>query len=460
MADATTIPPPASAPLPALTPLAGLVVGEDAGRRGTAKWTAIGLAVLALTFGGSVLWSTLVPLSSAVVAQGAVKVESSRKKIQHPEGGVVRDILVKDGDVVKAGDVLLRMDETRAGAAHGVVQGSRDVATATLARLHAERDDRAGIGFPADLLRRAATDPLLAQTLKAQEALFSARRSARAGEINIVDQQIGALRSEITGLETQRQARQEQVQSLENDLKGLVELDAVGMVEKTKLRALERDISRVRGERDELTSRIASTRTAISEKDLRKFQVRKAFQEDVSAELKKVQSENFELLERESTTKRTLELTELKSPVAGTVTELKVHTAGGVVSPGEVLMEVVPSDDRLSVEARVLPQDIDRVATGQPAGVKVHAFNSRTTPELNASVKYVAADATTDPRTEQSWFLVKVDVPAEEIKRLGAQQRLQPGMQADIFIRTGERTFWGYLMQPLADSFRKAWRER
>jgi HlyD family type I secretion membrane fusion protein len=223
--------------------------------------------------------------------------------------------------------------------------------------------------------------------------------------------------------------------------------------------ASQRDIARVRGERDEIVSRIASINTAISEKNLRKFQVRKSFQEDVTAELKKVQGENFELIERESTTKRTLELTELRSPVAGTVTELRVHTAGGVVSPGEVLMEIVPSDDRLSVEARVLPQDIDRVAIGQATGVKVHAFNSRTSPELNGSVRYVAADATADPRTEMSYFVVKVEVAAEEIARLG-DQRLQPGMQADIFIRTGERTFLGYLMQPLMDSFSKAWRER
>jgi len=440
--------------------MASMVVGEDAARRETAKWTRIGLAILVVTFGGTVLWSTLVPLASAVVAQGAVKVESSRKKVQHPEGGVVKEIRVKEGDIVKAGDVLVQLDETRAGAAHSVVLGSRDVAVATLARLHAERDDKAAIVFPSELADRAASDPLVAQTVKAQESLFNARRIARAGEISILDQQIGSLRSEISGLQTQRTARQEQLSSLEADLKALIALDAQGMVEKTKLRALERDLARVRGERDEIASRIASTNTAISEKNLRKFQVRKSFQEDVTAELKKVHGENFELIERESTTKRTLELTELKAPVAGTVTEMKVHTSGGVVSPGEVLMEIVPSDDKLTVEGRVLPQDIDRVAVGQSTGVKVHAFNSRTTPEINGTVKYVAADATTDPRTEMTYFVVKVEVTAEEVLRLGEQQRLQPGMQADIFIRTGERTFLGYLMQPLVDSFRKAWRER
>ena len=205
---------------------------------------------------------------------------------------------------------------------------------------------------------------------------------------------------------------------------------------------------------------MASTTTAIAEKELKKFQVRKAFQEEVAAELKKTQAENFELIERESATRRTLEQTDIRAPVAGTVTDLKVHTAGGVIGPGEVLMEIVPSADKLVLEAKVLPGDIDRVAIGQATGIKLHAFNQRTTPEVEGRVSYVAADATVDPRNDMSYFVVKVDVSVQELARLGADTRVQPGMQADLFIRTGERTFMGYLLQPLTDSFRKAWRER
>lgn len=442
----------------ASSPLAGMVVGDEAARRSARRWALAGLATLALTFGAAVAWSSLAPLSSAVVAQGIVKVESSRKKVQHPEGGVVKAILVKEGDVVNAGDVLVRIDSTRADAAHGLVVGGRDVAFATLARLQAEREGRASISFPASLMQRAA-EPQVAEAMQTQQSLFNARRSARAGEVNILEEQIGALQGEIEGFESQRRAKNEQIGSLTQDLKSLTELDAVGMVEKTRLRALERELARVRGERDELISRIASTRTAISEKGLRKFQVQKGFQEDVAAELRKAQAEHFDLRERENTTRRTLEQTEIRAPAAGTVTEMKIHTAGGVVLPGELLMEIVPSADRLSIEGRVLPQDIDRVQLGQGAGLKLHAFNSRTTPELNGQLLYVAADASTDPRTELSYFVVKVGISGSELLRLNGE-RLLPGMQVDIFIRTGERTFLSFILQPLSDSMKKAWLER
>jgi HlyD family type I secretion membrane fusion protein len=409
--------------------------------------------------GVGVLWSTLAPLSSAVVGSGVLKVDSSRKRIQHSEGGVVKEILVRDGSIVKAGDVLVRLDETRAGAAHGVVTGGRDMALASLARLHAEREDRPSITFPEELLKRLSNDQV-AQIVRAQESIFAARRSARLGELGILDQQIGALRSEIAGFAAQQRSKNEQVESLMRDLDGLKDLDKVGMVEKTRLRATERDIARLSGERDELASKVAGTRTAISEKELKKFQVRKAFQEDVAAELKKVQAENFELIERESATKRTLELTEVRAPVAGTVTDLKVHTPGGSIGPGEVLLELVPSADRLVVEAKIAPHDIDRVVVGQEAGVKFNAFNARILPELNGTVIYVSPDAMIDARTEQLYFVVKLDVSPTELARLGENNKVQPGMQSDIFIRTGERTFLGYLMQPLTDSFRKAWLER
>ena len=334
--------------------IASMVVGEECAEREARHWTRIGMMLLLCTFGVGVLWSTLAPLSSAVVGSGVLKVDSSRKRIQHSEGGVVKEILVRDGSKVKAGDVLVRLDETRAGAAHGVVTGGRDVALASLARLHAEREDKPSIAFPEELLKRVSNDQV-AQIVRAQESIFAARRSARLGELGILDQQIGALRSEIAGFASQQRSKNEQVESLMRDLDGLKDLDKDGMVEKTRLRATERDIARLSGERDELASKVAGTRTAISEKELKKFQVRKAFQEDVAAELKKVQAENFELIERESATKRTLELTELRAPVDGTVTDLKIHTPGGSIGPGEVLLELVPSADRLVVEAKLRP---------------------------------------------------------------------------------------------------------
>ncbi len=437
---------------------ASLIVGEDKAVADARRWSRIGYAILAGTFGLSIVWSSLAPLSSAVVAQGSVKVDSSRKKIQHPEGGVVKAILVKDGSTVKAGDVLVRLDETKAGAAYGVVKGGREVALAAQARLEAERDERSSIVFPKALTSQA-NEPQIAEILRSQESVFNARRASRIGEVGILERQIGSLRSEIAGLQSQQRSKQEQAASVKAELDGLASLASQGMVEKTKIRTIERDLTRLLGERDELASKVASANTAISEKELKKFQVKKAFHEEVVAELKKVQAENFELIERESATRYTLEQTELRAPVDGTVTDLKIHTAGGVIGPGEVVMEVVPSSDRLIVEGKVLPPDIDRVALGQDVGVKLHAFNARTTPELKGKLSYVSADAVLDPRTEMSYFIVKVTVSADELKRLG-DQKVQPGMQTDVFIITGERTFLGYLFQPLADSFNQAWRER
>lgn len=439
--------------------LASMVVGEQKAAAELRRWWFIGLMVLACTFGVAGVWSTLAPLSSAVVAAGAVKVETDRKKIQHPEGGVVEEIFVRSGSQVKAGDVLVKLDPTKAGSGYGVVRGGRDVALATQARLEAERDGDRSIRWPLALQQRK-DDPQVADTMRAQQALFDARRNSLAGEVGIVNEQIAALRNEITGYESQVRAKREQAASLQRDLDGLADLQARGMVEKTRVRAIERDIARLNGERDEILARIAQARTAITEKELRRFQVRKAFGEEVVAELKKVQAEGFELLEREGAAKRQLELTELRAPVTGTVTDLRVHTAGGVVAPGEVLMEIVPTDDKLIVEARVRPQDVDRVAVGLPAGIKLHAFNTRTTLELPAAVSYVSADAVVDPRSDASWFTVRLEVAADALNDMGEGRQVMPGMQADVFIRTGERTFLRYLMQPLMDSFDKAYRER
>lgn len=438
--------------------LATMVVGEQRATDELRRWWRIGLLVLAGTFGVAGLWSALAPLSSAVVAAGAVKVETDRKKIQHPEGGVVKEILVRSGTRVDAGQVLVRLDATKAGSGFGVVRGGRDVALATQARLEAERDGRA-IRWPTALQDRIG-EPQVAETLRAQQALFDARQSSLAGEVGIINEQIGALRNEITGLESQARSKLSQATSLQRDLDGLAELQAQGMVEKTRVRAIERDITRLNGERDEIVARIAQARTAITEKELRRFQVRKSFSEEVVAELKKVQAEGFELLEREGAARRQLELTELRAPVSGTVTDIRVHTAGGVVAPGEVLMELVPSNDRLIVEAKVRPQDVDRVTVGLPAGIKLHAFNTRTTPELAAVVSYVSADAVVDPRNDMSWFTVRLDVPPQAMAAAGGGRQVMPGMQADVFIRTGERTFLRYMMQPLLDSFDKAYRER
>lgn len=422
------------------------------------KWNVVGMCAIGLFFGGTLAWSTLAPLSTAVVAQGQVKVDSSRKKIQHLEGGVVKEILVRDGDRVSEGQVLVRLDQTRADAAHDVVRDAYLAALAQQARLAAERDDHASVAYPAELLD-ARGEEKVAKIIATQDALFGARRASLAGKLDITDRQIVSLRREVDGLAAQQRAKEEQIASLKAELEGLNALLQSRLVDRTQVRNVERELARLDGERGEHVSQIASVEATIAQKEIEKYQIRDTFHEDVVTDLRRVQSEAFDLAEKEGASRYELEQTEIKAPVAGTVVDVKVHTLGGVIAPGEVLMEVVPANDRLIVEARVNPQDIDRLLEGLEAGVKLAAFERRTTPELNGKVVYVAADATQDERTGATFVVTRVEVPEQEVARLGGQ-KVQPGMIASVFIRTGERSFASYLFTPLVDSFNRAWRER
>ncbi|MCB1938573.1 MAG: HlyD family type I secretion periplasmic adaptor subunit [Rhodocyclaceae bacterium] len=439
-------------------PIDGMVIGERQATAQIRRWQRIGLLILAATFGVVLLWSWLAPLSSAVVATGMVKVDSNRKRIQHQEGGVVKEILVRDGAQVRAGDVLVRLDETRAGASQGVLQTQYDAALALQSRLAAERDQAESITWPAELLARR-DEPATAEVLEAQESQFQARKASLAGQLSILDKQIGAKKSEIYGLAGQRNAKEAQLDSLQTEKAGLDGLMAKGMVEKTKYRNLEREIARVQGERAEHVSEIAAARSLIGEKELQKFQIEKTFHEEVTEELRKVQTDIYDYLQRMDAARFVLEQTELRSPVDGTVTDLRVHTVGGVVTPGEVLLEIVPANDRLIVEARVSPQDVDRVHIGQSAGIKLSAFDQRTLPELDGTVTYLSADIIEDQRSGQGFFLTRVEVPEDQLARLNGLQ-VVPGMMASVFVRTGERTFVEYLLRPITASFDRAWRER
>lgn len=443
---------------PSATRRRDLLIGEARANEELRKWRRIGLAILLGTFGTTVAWSSLAPLASAVVAPGIVKVDSNRKKIQHQEGGVIREIRVRDGDRVRAGELLVRLDETRAGASAGVLQAQYDAALALQARLTAERDRRNDIVWPEELAKRSG-DPTVDELMKAQRTQFAARRESIVGQLEILDKQIAAKRSEIDGLSGQQKAKVAQLASLATELAGLTDLLSKGMVEKTKYRNLEREIAHIEGERAEHASEIAAARSAIGERELQKFQIRKSFHEGVAEELRKVQTQIFDYVQRMDAARFVLAQTELRSPADGVVTELHAHTEGGVVGPGEVIMEIVP-DDRLIIEAKVSPRDVDRIRTGLAAGIKISAFDQRTLPELDGTVSYLSADIIEDPRSGQGYFLTRIEVPERELDRLGSRQKVQPGMLADVFVRTGERTFLEYLIHPIAASFDQAWRER
>ena len=417
----------------------------------------VGLSVVFLFIGSFVAWASLAPLAEAVVASGTIKVDSSRKQIQHLEGGIVKEILVRDGDEVRQGDVLLRLDETRAAASVAILRDGYDAAVAQEARLLAERDQADTIKFPGGLMSRAG-DAKVASIMQSQSALWDARRSALQGEVQILEKQVRQLRDDIAGYEEQITAKNRELSFVRDELGSMRKLQEKGLTGKQRLLELEREAAKLEGERSELKSRISSAETEISRKELEIFQVGKSFRQGVVDELKQVQSEILDLRERLNAAEHVFGQTEVRAPVDGVVVGSGVHTIGGVVSPGATLLELVPANDELIVEARINPQDIDKVRPGLPAGILLTAFNQRNTPELAGEVRYVSADVLQDPQSETFYYVARIEVPEDEVLRLG-DKPLQPGMMADVFVRTGERTMADYLLQPFRDSFRKAWLE-
>jgi HlyD family type I secretion membrane fusion protein len=416
-----------------------------------------GYAVIGFGIFGFIIWAVVTPLASAVIAAGVVKVDTSRKAVQHLEGGVVEEVLVRDGDVVNAGDVLLRLDATRAQAQLSIIRGTYYAGLAQRARLTAERDELKGIKFPAELTV-AQNDPTVAEAMMAQKTLFEARRSSLQGQLEILDQQIVFLRQQIVGLESQQRAKEDQIDILASEIRDLRDLLAQGLTEKTRILALEREHAKMVGERGEHLSQVATAKTQIGETELRKFQLQKSMREEVVADLKQLQTELLDLTERLTSAQYTVDHTDIRAPVNGIVVDLQTHTIGGVIGPGQTVLEIVPLADRLIIEAKVQPQDIEGLQVGLAAGVKLTAYKSRSTPELAGEVVYVAPDIMEDERTGQSYFITRIEVSDEEMARLDGTV-VRPGMMADVFIRTGERTPADYLLQPLTDSFRKAWRE-
>ncbi len=418
----------------------------------------VGIVFGMLVLGGFALWAALVPIASAVIAAGVVKVDSSRKSIQHLEGGIVSEILVDDGDRVEAGQVLVRLDQTRASASKGVLQGSYFNALAQQARLFAERDGLDRIEFPEQLLEQA-DDPRVSGILRTQRELFHARRESHLGQLEILKQQISHLNEDIQGLRAQQKAKRRQVDSINDELVGLNKLLANGMIDRTRVLALQREGAEVEGEYGELTSQIAAARNSIGEKELEQFQLKKTFQEEVATELRQVESDLIDYRERLLAASHTLEQTEIRAPVSGVIVSRGVHTLGGVVAPGEVILELVPSDDHLVIEARISPVDVDNVQVGFDAGVRFSAFNQRTTPELLGNLSYVSADIIENEKTGELYYRAKVVVPEDQLARLDPSKVIQPGMPADVLIRTGERTLFDYIVEPLLVNFRKALRE-
>ena len=417
----------------------------------------VGLGILSLFFGGLVLWGLLAPLSSAAVAPGVVIVDSNRKTVQHLEGGIIRAIQVDNGDTVRAGQVLVRLDDAQAAAGFNQIRGRLDALEALEARLVAERDGLGGIAFPEHLLARRG-DPQVAEILSGQQTIFEQRRRTLAGQTDILNQRVVQLEKEIDSRRAQIAAAKRQSLLISEEIAGVNDLVEKGLERRSRLLALQRQQASLEGQRGEQLGLVARAEQQIGEAELQIISQKNAQMNAVVGELRDIQTQLGDMAERAAAARDVLERREIVSPINGTVVDMKFFTAGGVIGPGEPIMDIVPENDELVIEAQVQPIDIDVVQTGLKAQVTLTAFKQRTTPTLDGRVSYVSADSLTDPRTGLPYFSTRIEIPADEMERLGGLE-LNPGMPAQVMIVTGERTAFQYLFDPLRESMQRAFRE-
>jgi len=418
-----------------------------------------GVLVALVTFGiGG--WASTTELSGAVIAQGVIVVDSSVKKVQHPTGGVVSELRVKEGERVKAGDILVRLDETQTLANATIITKSFDELQARQARLEAERDGADQVGFPGVLLERAKdAKSEAARAIAAERSLFDLRRMARSGQKAQLKERGLQLRNEITGYSGQLEAKQKEVNFVYQELEGVRTLWQKNLVPITRLTALERDTARIEGERSQLSGMIAQAKGKISEIELQTIQIDQDLRTEVGKDLIETRSKISELSERRTAAADQLNRIDIRAPQNGRVHQLAVHTVGGVISPGEQIMLIVPDNDTLAVEVRVTPRDIDQLYIGQSAFLRFAALNQRTTPEIEGDVVLVSADLTEDKRTGTSHYTARVSLKPDQVTRLG-EAKLVPGMPVDVFIQTPGRTALAYLIKPLREQAERALKER
>lgn len=418
----------------------------------------LGLAIVLLLAGGLGGWASTVLISGALIAPGQIVVESNVKKVQHPTGGVVGEVRARDGDVVKAGDIVVRLDDTVTRANLAIVTKNLDAAQARAARLQAEQRGLAKVEFPPELLKRA-DDPDVKALLASETKLFDVRVNGRSGQKAQLKERIQQLNEEIEGLSAQEKAKDQEIALVQNELTGVRELYDKRLVQLSRLTQLERDSARLNGERAQYIASRAQAKGKITETELQIIQVDKDMVSEVSKDLRETNDKIGELIERKVTAEDQLRRVDIRAPQDGMVLQSTVHTVGGVVTAGDTLMLIVPQTDDLQVEAKVNPIDIDKLQVGQKTLLRLSAFNQRTTPELNGVVTRVSPDVTTDQRTGQSYYTIRVSMPPEEVARLG-EVKLIPGMPVEAFVQTGDRTMLSYLMKPLHDQLMRAFRER
>jgi membrane fusion protein, epimerase transport system len=418
----------------------------------------IGMVVIAATFGGLGTWAAVAPLHGAVVAAGQVKVENSRKTVQHLEGGIVSAILVKEGDQVKQGQPLIVLESTQVDAQLNMLRDQLDAELAHAARLTAEKNWQSRINFPAELLQRAK-DTNVAEFMRNETHIFDTKRETLNGEIGLLRGQIEEVKGEMASLEMQIQATEKNIGYLREELTANERLAEKGFVSAPKLLQFKRALSEQDDKRGEYSADISRAKQKSTELQLRISGLRDDYAKQASDELKKSQDQIFDLQERLRVPQDAMKRQSITAPVAGRVVDLRVHTVGGVIGAREPLMDIVPEQRQLIIESRVRVEDIDDLRVGMAAEVRLSAFKARITPLVLAKVIYVSADSLMDEATHTPYYKTNVQVDEKSLKEAGDNIELFPGMPAEVYIITRERTALEYLIQPVTDTLRRSFRE-
>ncbi|QND66579.1 HlyD family type I secretion periplasmic adaptor subunit [Mesorhizobium loti] len=417
-----------------------------------------GTTVVALLVGGMGVWAGTVDISGAVISHGAVVVETSEKKVQHPTGGVVGKIFVRDGDRVRAGDILVQLSDTIPRASLAYVTKNLDELYARKSRLEAERDGVERMTLAPMLVARM-DDPEIAATVASEQRLFELRRTEVSGNKARLRERIEQLGKQIEGYAAQESAKTKEIELIQDELVDIRSLVKMKLTLKSKLTEYEREAARIEGERAQLASSMAQAKGAIAEVELQILQLDKEFSSETGSELREVEAKIAEFEERNVTAEDQLSRIDIRAPASGTVHQSSVHTVGGVISAGEPIMLIVPDTDTLTVEVKAAPQDIDQLLIGQRALLRFTAFNVRTTPETEGVVSMIAADVTRDQHTNEVYYVVRITPDPKDSKKLGPVSLL-PGMPVEAFIRTGDRKVLSYLMKPLTDQMMRAFRDQ
>ncbi|OYW55880.1 MAG: hemolysin secretion protein D [Hyphomicrobium sp. 32-62-53] len=421
-------------------------------------YIAAGLAVLFFLVGGLGVWAASTTISGAVIGSGLVVVESNVKKVQHPSGGVVGEILVKNGSKVKAGDVLIRLDETLTRTNEQMISKQLDQLLMREARLKAERDGTDVVTVPAILASRTF-EADVAEIVNGEQSLFSSRRESQAGQLSQLNERVGQLTQESEGISAQIAAKTREIKLIADELAGLAGLQAKQLVTTSKLAALKREQARLEGELGQYEAALAQTSGRRTEVALQMARLDQEMKTEVVNELRDAQTKIAEFVERKIAAADQLRRVDIRAPQDGIVHQLSVFTVGGVINPGEQIMLIVPQDDKLLVEAKIAPQDIDQVRVGMQARLRFSAFSQQTTPQIAGEVASISPDLTRDQITGDIYFTARISMPEAERAKLGTN-KLQPGIPVEVHITTEERTALSYLVKPMADQINRAFRER